>query len=132
VAAFFLQHYQYLGITNGGPRDWLRMAVYPYVFSNPFEIDCVKHPSGASMSLVGLVPPLSDNGRVLVDGGYGKFIVCLDLILPVHIFTVDNLPVSTMMRLGASTVFAVDVGSVSNNTTYLKKTLLNPRFQLVG
>ena len=25
---------------------------------------------GASMSLVGLVPPLSDNGNMLVDGGY--------------------------------------------------------------
>jgi len=89
------------------------MAVYSYVRSNPFEIEYVKPPSGASMSLVGLVPPLSDNGRVLVDGGYGKFIICPNLIHLVHAFTVDNLPVSTMMRLGASTVFAVDVGSVS-------------------
>lgn len=65
------------------------------------------------MSLVGLVPPLSDNGRVLVDGGYGKSIIRLRLAHPIHAFTVDNLPVSTMMRFGASTVFAVDVGSVS-------------------
>lgn len=84
------------------------------------------------MSLVGLVPPLSDNGRVLVDGGYGKFIICLNPIHPVHTFLVDNLPVSTMMRLGASTVFAVDAGSVSNNIIYAKKILLKPRFQLVG
>lgn len=85
------------------------------------------------MSLVGLVPPLSDNGRVLVDGGYGKFIVCLNPIHSVHTFIVDNLPVSTMMRLGASTVFAVDAGSVSNNNiVYAKKILLSPRFQLVG
>jgi lysophospholipid hydrolase len=26
----------------------------------------------ASMTLVGMLPPLSDNGKVLVDGGYGK------------------------------------------------------------
>ena len=84
------------------------------------------------MSLVGLVPPLSDNGRVLVDGGYGKCTLCLNSIYSVHTFTVDNLPVSTMMRLGASTVFAVDVGSVSINIMHIKKTLLNARFQLVG
>lgn len=24
------------------------------------------------MTLVGMLPPLSDNGKVLVDGGYGK------------------------------------------------------------
>ena len=132
MVALFLQHHQYLGITNGGPRDWLRMAIYPYVHSNPFEVECAKPASGASMSLVGLVPPLSDNGRVLVDGGYGKFTLCFNPIYSVHTFTVDNLPVSTMMRLGASTVFAVDVGSVSINMMHTKKTLLNARFQLVG
>lgn len=26
---------------------------------------------GASMTLVGLLPPLCDNGNMLVDGGYG-------------------------------------------------------------
>jgi len=30
--------------------------------------------SGASMTLVGLLPPLCDNGNVLVDGGYCKFL----------------------------------------------------------
>lgn len=27
---------------------------------------------GASMTLVGLLPPLCDNGNMLVDGGYGE------------------------------------------------------------
>lgn len=51
----------------------------------------------ASMSLAGLLPPLCDQGDMLVDGGY-----------------VDNLPVSTMLSQGASSVFAVDVGSVDD------------------
>jgi len=29
-------------------------------------------PLGASMTLVGLLPPLCDNGQMLVDGGYRK------------------------------------------------------------
>ncbi|KAG8694796.1 phosphatidylcholine and lysophosphatidylcholine phospholipase [Ceratobasidium sp. 395] len=53
----------------------------------------------ASMTLVGLLPPLCDNGDMLVDGGY-----------------VDNLPVSTMLAHGASIVFAVDVGSLYDNS----------------
>ncbi|QRV97636.1 cAMP-dependent protein kinase inhibitor [Ceratobasidium sp. AG-Ba] len=53
----------------------------------------------ASMTLVGLLPPLCDNGTLLVDGGY-----------------VDNLPVSTMIAHGASIVFAVDVGSLYDNS----------------
>ncbi|KAJ7201315.1 hypothetical protein GGX14DRAFT_552016 [Mycena pura] len=53
----------------------------------------------ASMSLVGLLPPLCHNGGMLVDGGY-----------------VDNLPVSTMFSMGASCVFACDVGSLDDNT----------------
>ncbi|KAF8640732.1 hypothetical protein AX17_000383 [Amanita inopinata Kibby_2008] len=53
----------------------------------------------ASMSLVGLLPPLCDNGKLLVDGGY-----------------LDNLPVSTMFSMGASTVFASDVGSIDDNS----------------
>ncbi|KAL1741250.1 hypothetical protein HDZ31DRAFT_84948 [Schizophyllum fasciatum] len=48
-----------------------------------------------SMTLVGLLPPLCDNGNMHVDGGY-----------------VDNLPVSTMFSMGSSAVFACDVGSV--------------------
>ncbi|EPY50585.1 lysophospholipase [Schizosaccharomyces cryophilus OY26] len=49
----------------------------------------------ASMSLAGLVPPmLSDNGDMLLDGGY-----------------MDNLTVTHMQSLGANTIFAIDVGS---------------------
>ncbi|CAK5264734.1 unnamed protein product, partial [Mycena citricolor] len=53
----------------------------------------------ASMTLIGLLPPLCNNGEMLVDGGY-----------------VDNLPVTTMFSMGASTVFACDVGSLDDNT----------------
>ncbi|TFY82853.1 hypothetical protein EWM64_g1159 [Hericium alpestre] len=45
----------------------------------------------ASMTLVGLLPPLCDNGM-------------------------DNLPVSTMFDMGASAVFASDVGSIDDNS----------------
>ncbi|RHZ78801.1 hypothetical protein Glove_156g41 [Diversispora epigaea] len=48
----------------------------------------------ASMSLSGYVPPICDNGNLLVDGGY-----------------LDNLPVSVMKSMGAGTIFAVDVAS---------------------
>ncbi|KAJ3572215.1 hypothetical protein NP233_g3232 [Leucocoprinus birnbaumii] len=53
----------------------------------------------ASMTLVGLLPPLCDNGQLLVDGGY-----------------IDNLPVQAMFSTGASTVFACDVGSIDDNS----------------
>ncbi|CAF9925530.1 MAG: phosphatidylcholine and lysophosphatidylcholine phospholipase [Gomphillus americanus] len=53
----------------------------------------------ASMSLAGLIPPLCDEGSMLVDGGY-----------------VDNLTVAHMKSLGADTVFAVDVGSLDDDT----------------
>lgn len=53
----------------------------------------------ASMTLVGLLPPLCDNGNMLVDGGY-----------------VDNLPVAAMFATGASAVFAVDVGAIDDNS----------------
>ncbi|EKM84018.1 hypothetical protein AGABI1DRAFT_33142 [Agaricus bisporus var. burnettii JB137-S8] len=53
----------------------------------------------ASMTLVGLLPPLCDNGQLLVDGGY-----------------IDNLPVQAMFSMGASTVFACDVGAVDDNS----------------
>ncbi|KAI5898746.1 patatin-domain-containing protein [Schizophyllum commune H4-8] len=52
-----------------------------------------------SMTLVGLLPPLCDNGNMHVDGGY-----------------VDNLPVSTMFSMGSSAVFACDVGSIDDNS----------------
>lgn len=53
----------------------------------------------ASMSLAGLLPPLCDEGDMLLDGGY-----------------VDNLTVAHMKSLGAETVFAIDVGSVDDQT----------------
>ncbi|KAI9683880.1 MAG: phosphatidylcholine and lysophosphatidylcholine phospholipase [Trizodia sp. TS-e1964] len=48
----------------------------------------------ASMSLAGLLPPLCDEGSMLLDGGY-----------------IDNLTVAHMKSLGADVIFAVDVGS---------------------
>lgn len=53
----------------------------------------------ASMTLAGLLPPLSDRGNLLVDGGY-----------------MDNLPVSTMFSLGPQDVIAVDVGAIDDNS----------------
>ncbi|KAI9769953.1 MAG: phosphatidylcholine and lysophosphatidylcholine phospholipase [Geoglossum simile] len=53
----------------------------------------------ASMSLAGLLPPLCDDGNMLLDGGY-----------------VDNLTVAHMKSLGADVVFAIDVGSISDET----------------
>ena len=52
----------------------------------------------ASMSLAGLIPPLCDEGSMLLDGGY-----------------IDNLTVAHMKSLGAETVFAVDVGSLDDD-----------------
>ncbi|CZT04620.1 related to serine esterase that deacylates exogenous lysophospholipids [Rhynchosporium graminicola] len=53
----------------------------------------------ASMSLAGLLPPLCDEGNMLLDGGY-----------------VDNLTVSHMKSLGADVIFAIDVGSLDDDT----------------
>lgn len=53
----------------------------------------------ASMSLAGLIPPLCDEGSMLLDGGY-----------------VDNLTVAHMKSLGADVVFAIDVGSIDDDT----------------
>ncbi|KAI1381737.1 lysophospholipase NTE1 [Hypoxylon crocopeplum] len=53
----------------------------------------------ASMSLAGLLPPLCDEGSMLLDGGY-----------------IDNLTVSHMKSLGASIIFAIDVGAVDDDT----------------
>ena len=52
-----------------------------------------------SMTLAGLVPPLVNNGNMLVDGGYS-----------------DNLPVSVMLAMGSRTVFAIDVGSIDDTS----------------
>jgi lysophospholipid hydrolase len=51
------------------------------------------------MSLAGLLPPLCDEGSMLMDGGY-----------------IDNLTVVHMKGLGADVVFAVDVGALDDNT----------------
>ncbi|KAJ5798571.1 Lysophospholipase nte1 [Penicillium pulvis] len=53
----------------------------------------------ASMSLAGLLPPICDEGSMLLDGGY-----------------IDNLTVAHMKSLGADVIFAVDVGSIDDNT----------------
>lgn len=53
----------------------------------------------ASMSLAGLIPPMCDEGSMLLDGGY-----------------IDNLTVAHMKSLGADLVFAVDVGSLDDDT----------------
>ncbi|KAJ3121209.1 phosphatidylcholine and lysophosphatidylcholine phospholipase [Nowakowskiella sp. JEL0407] len=54
----------------------------------------------ASMSLSGYLPPLCDNGNMLLDGGY-----------------LNNLPADVMKhRLGADTVIAVDVGNVDDTS----------------
>ena len=52
----------------------------------------------ASMSLAGLLPPLCDEGSMLLDGGY-----------------IDNLTVAHMKSLGADVIFAIDVGSLDDN-----------------
>ena len=51
------------------------------------------------MSLAGLLPPLCDNGSMLLDGGY-----------------IDNLTVTHMKSLGADVIFAIDVGSLDDTT----------------
>lgn len=53
----------------------------------------------ASMSLAGFLPPLEENGSMLLDGGY-----------------VDNLPVWEMKARGCDTIFAIDVGSMDDRT----------------
>ena len=51
-----------------------------------------------SMSLAGLLPPMCDEGNMLLDGGY-----------------TDNLTVSHMKSLGADVIFAVDVGALDDD-----------------
>lgn len=53
----------------------------------------------ASMSLASLLPPITDNGNMLLDGGY-----------------VDNLTVEEMKRRGAKIIVACDVGSADDRT----------------
>lgn len=53
----------------------------------------------ASMTLCGYLPPLSDKGDMLVDGGY-----------------VNNVPMDVMHSMGANIIIAVDVGSLNDET----------------
>ncbi|ODV82988.1 hypothetical protein CANARDRAFT_209580 [[Candida] arabinofermentans NRRL YB-2248] len=53
----------------------------------------------ASMSLATMFPPLTDNGNMLLDGGY-----------------IDNLTVQEMKRRGAKVIIAIDVGSDDDRT----------------
>jgi lysophospholipid hydrolase len=53
----------------------------------------------ASMTLASLLPPLTDDGNMLLDGGY-----------------IDNLTVTEMQRRGAKHIIAVDVGSVDDRS----------------
>jgi lysophospholipid hydrolase len=52
---------------------------------------------GASMSYVGVVPPMCVDGDMLVDGCYSS-----------------NLPVRRARHLGANTIFIVDVSTLTN------------------
>lgn len=53
----------------------------------------------ASMSLAGLLPPITYNGSMLLDGGY-----------------LDNLPVLEMKKRGIKYIIAVDVGAIDDNS----------------
>ena len=69
------------------------------------------------MSLAGLLPPLCDEGDMLVDGGYVdnlpvSFPSFLSSSLLAHRVSLPQ--VSVMLAQGASSVFAVDVGSVDD------------------
>ena len=52
----------------------------------------------ASMSLLGLFPPMYNKGHLLIDGGY-----------------VNNLPIDVIHALGAQNIIAVDVESKDNS-----------------
>lgn len=74
MAAILLQHDQHYHVTYGDTRNWLCLEIYPcvtalHVYAIPHAIVLL----GASMTLVGLLPPLCDNGSMLVDGGYRRF-----------------------------------------------------------
>ena len=72
----------------------------------------------ASMSLAGLLPPLCDGGDMLVDGGYVDNLPVGPSPFPFQLTPADQLmrQVSTMLAMGAASVFAVDVGSVDDTS----------------
>ncbi|BEI83292.1 hypothetical protein CcaverHIS002_0311600 [Cutaneotrichosporon cavernicola] len=53
----------------------------------------------ASMTLAGLLPPLSENGMLLVDGGY-----------------MDNTPIGPLRASGIRDIIVVDVGSIDDTS----------------
>lgn len=56
--------------------------------------DMKERDKGASMTLVGLLPPLCDNGNMLVDGGYSKSNIILNISnYGSFVMIVDILPV---------------------------------------
>lgn len=93
VAPIFLQHHEHHNISNGNTRNGLCLAIYPWAI--PFRRQSSAHTmEGASMTLVGLLPPLCDNGQLLVDGGYSKHLVHRwFVVVELTMFVVDNLPV---------------------------------------
>jgi len=74
VAPIFLQYHKHHNVSNGDTRNRLRLAIYPWAIplKRHFSAQTM---AGASMTLVGLLPPLCDNGQLLVDGGYSKYLI---------------------------------------------------------
>jgi lysophospholipid hydrolase len=75
----------------------------------------------ASMSLAGLLPPLCDEGNMLVDGGYVdnlpvRFSFPFSPSSAEAVLTPLSVQVSVMLEQGAASVFAVDVGSVDDTS----------------
>ena len=66
----------------------------------------------ASMTLTGFLPPMTDEeGNMLVDGGYMDNLTVHSLPVPPA-----DVKVAAMKDMGADVIFAVDVGSVNDNT----------------
>ncbi len=73
----------------------MKQATHGDLFVRCLPIYCsptLIFPSGASMTLVGLLPPLCDNGHMHVDGGYSEHLVSYTGLM-LKKFLVDNLPV---------------------------------------
>lgn len=82
-------------------RDcWINFFCISCSVSSPYTSDTIRvHRKGmawkyvrASMTVVGYLPPMYDQGELLVDGGY-----------------VNNLPSDEMQKLGCHTIIGVDV-----------------------
>jgi lysophospholipid hydrolase len=92
------------------------------------------------MTLVGLLPPLCDNGQLLVDGGYSEYVLASLVAVELNSFRsrqlacrsgtyvtlipTDHVQVQAMFSMGANTVFACDVGSVRVSSTDASVTLI--------